>query len=64
MGCRLPSLRTRLKPFFTTKGSGRGAGLGRAMVCDLVRRWGRSAEIASAIGEGTCVTLRLSACPD
>ncbi len=43
--------------FFTTKGSGRGTGLGMAMVRDSVQAAGGSIEIESAQGTGTVVRM-------
>jgi signal transduction histidine kinase len=45
-------------PFFTTRGGRGGTGLGLAMVKDFAERAGGSAEISSAEGVGTCVTMR------
>ena len=45
-----------LEPFFTTKGE-RGTGLGLAMVYGTMQRHGGDVEVASALGEGTRVTL-------
>jgi two-component system, cell cycle sensor histidine kinase and response regulator CckA len=45
------------EPFFTTKETGRGTGLGLAMVYGIVERWNGHVSIASAPGEGTTVTL-------
>ncbi len=50
-----------LEPFFTTKGEGRGTGLGLAQVQALVRQSGGSTQIDSAPGAGTTVTLRFPA---
>jgi signal transduction histidine kinase len=49
-------------PYFTTKGPGRGTGLGLAMVSEFARRAGGSAEIETEIGFGTSVVLRLPGC--
>jgi PAS domain S-box-containing protein len=49
-----------LEPFFTTKGE-RGTGLGLAMVYGAVQRHGGEIEIASALGQGTRVTLSFPA---
>jgi len=48
-----------LQPFFTTKGSDRGTGLGLAMVAEFARRAGGTVEIESQPGEGTTVVLKL-----
>ena len=57
-----PAVRERaLEPFFTTKPAGHGTGLGLAMVFGVVREAGGHLEIASALGEGTAVSLHLPA---
>ena len=63
-GCGIPSDVTEkvFRPFFSTKPIGQGTGLGLAIVSDFVRRLGGSAEIESAVGRGTTVTVRLPAC--
>jgi len=48
-------------PFYTTKPSGRGTGLGLAQVRDLARRSSGTARLASHPGQGTTVTLWLGA---
>jgi signal transduction histidine kinase/CheY-like chemotaxis protein len=45
------------EPFFTTKETGRGTGLGLAMVYGIAKRWGGGATISTAKGVGTTVTL-------
>jgi two-component system, cell cycle sensor histidine kinase and response regulator CckA len=45
------------EPFFTTKETGRGAGLGLAMVYGIAQRAGGSASISSVSGEGTTMTI-------
>lgn len=45
------------EPFFTTKAVGQGTGLGLSQVYGMCERMGGRAEIASTMGEGTCVTL-------
>ena len=54
-------LRRALEPFFTTKGEGRGTGLGLAQVQTLVRQSGGSLQIDSAPGAGTKVCLNFPA---
>jgi CheY-like chemotaxis protein len=46
-------------PFFTTKGIGKGTGLGLSQVYGVARQAGGTAQIASAPGGGTVVTLLL-----
>lgn len=46
-----------LEPFFSTKGE-KGTGLGLAMVYGIVRRFGGTVEIESALGKGTTFVLR------
>ena len=45
------------EPFFTTKETGRGAGLGLAVVYGIAHRSAGSASIASVSGEGTTVSV-------
>ncbi len=47
------------EPFFTTKESGRGTGLGLAMVFGTVRQSGGQIRVQSAPGQGTCFTILL-----
>jgi len=48
-------------PFFTTKPVGEGAGLGLPSVYGIARNHGGSAELESAPGKGTTVTLHIPA---
>jgi PAS domain S-box-containing protein len=45
------------EPFFTTKGVGKGTGLGLAMVRGLSEQSGGTVTIDSAVGKGTSVTM-------
>lgn len=57
-----PEILTRVtEPFFTTKSTGRGNGLGLSMVDGFARRSGGTLAIASAEGHGTRITLTLPA---
>jgi signal transduction histidine kinase len=53
------TLKRATEPFFTTKGAGRGTGLGLSMVDGLVAQSGGAMRITSQIGAGTCVELWL-----
>jgi signal transduction histidine kinase/ActR/RegA family two-component response regulator len=55
-------LRRATEPFFTTKGSGSGTGLGLAQVYGIVSQSGGTMAINSDPGDGTVVTLSLPAC--
>jgi signal transduction histidine kinase len=50
------------EPFFTTKPEDSGTGLGLAVVRDVVTQAGGEAQISSAVGLGTTVSLLLPAC--
>ena len=49
------------EPFYTTKETGKGTGLGLANVYGVVRQHGGSAHVESALGKGTKFTLCLPA---
>jgi signal transduction histidine kinase len=53
------TLKRATEPFFTTKGVGKGTGLGLPMVHGLVAQSGGAMRIASQVGQGTSVRLWL-----
>ena len=55
------TLARAMEPFFTTKGAGRGSGLGLSMVYGFARQSGGGLQIESAPGHGTRVALYLPA---
>jgi signal transduction histidine kinase len=52
-------LRRCTEPFYTTKPTGSGTGLGLAQVYGIVQQSGGRVSIKSKVGEGTCVRLLL-----
>ena len=60
-GCGMPPdiLRHVVEPFFTTKGPGKGTGLGLPMVHGFAHQSGGTLKIESEPGRGTVVTLYL-----
>jgi len=48
-----------LDPFFTTKGAGKGTGLGLPLCYTVISEHGGTLEIDSHPGSGTCVTASL-----
>lgn len=55
-------LEKALDPFFTTKGQGKGTGLGLALVYGAMKAHQGSVELRSEPGRGTTVLLRFPAC--
>jgi signal transduction histidine kinase len=53
------TLKRATEPFFTTKGVGKGTGLGLPMVHGLVAQSGGAMRIASQVGQGTSIRLWL-----
>ena len=52
-------LRSAVEPFFTTKETGKGSGLGLSQVYGTVRQSNGAMEIESRVGAGTAVHLFL-----
>ena len=65
-GCGIPPevLKRVFEPFFTTKESGKGSGLGLAMVHSLAEQAGGIATIDSTVGKGTTVRILLPRCDE
>lgn len=59
MGMDPSTLARATEPFFTTKGPGRGTGLGLSMVQGLAAQSGGALTVASEVGQGTTVGLWL-----
>lgn len=60
-GIPAASLKDIFKPFFTTKGIGRGTGLGLYISHEIIRRHGGQIRVESRENEGTVVTVELPA---
>ncbi|MDV3456939.1 response regulator [Sphingomonas sp. HF-S4] len=55
-----PEVQARaVEPFFTTKGEGKGTGMGLAAASTMIQRFGGTLAIESVQGEGTSITLFL-----
>ncbi|HUT33321.1 MAG TPA: cache domain-containing protein [Planctomycetota bacterium] len=64
-GCGIPpeNLDRVFDPFFTTKQTGKGTGLGLAVSYGIVTEHGGQIRIASEVGHGATLTVRLPASP-
>lgn len=62
-GCGIPAenLARIFDPYFTTRET--GSGLGLASVYSITRRHGGAVEVASTVGTGTTITIRIPALP-
>jgi signal transduction histidine kinase len=60
-GIAAESLSRIFEPYFTTKRSGEGTGLGLFVTRTLLENLGGRIEVRSAVGEGTCFTVTLPA---
>lgn len=63
-GMDAATLERATEPFFTTKGLGKGTGLGLPMVHGLAMQLGGTFQLASDVGHGTTATLWLPAAND
>jgi PAS domain S-box-containing protein len=63
MGMPPSVLERAVEPFFSTKGTGRGTGLGLSMVHGLVAQLGGAMTIDSEVGNGTRIRLWLPVAP-
>jgi PAS domain S-box-containing protein len=59
IGMDAATLAKAFDPFFSTKGSGRGSGLGLSMVHGFVHQSGGAIRLSSTVGKGTMVRLFL-----
>jgi signal transduction histidine kinase len=49
------------EPFFTTRGVGKGVGLGLTIAWGVISRYGGSIDVESSVGQGSTFTVRLPA---
>lgn len=59
MGISKSSLDKILQPFFTTKPTGQGTGLGLSLSYDIIKTHGGKLAIESSEGEGATFTIQL-----
>lgn len=60
-GCGIPAdIRPHIfDPFYTTKGTGEGTGLGLSVSLGIIQRHGGEMLVETEEGRGTCFTVRL-----
>ncbi|MCC6396349.1 MAG: PAS domain-containing sensor histidine kinase, partial [Bacteroidetes bacterium] len=58
-GIQPENLEKLFTPFFTTKGEGKGVGLGLAVVYGIVRGHGGDIDVNTKVGEGTTFRVTL-----
>lgn len=61
-GIAAPALNRIFEPFFTTKPSGKGSGMGLAMVYGIIKSHGGSIYVDSVVGRGTTFDIYLPRC--
>jgi len=54
-------MNTIFQPFFTTKPTGQGTGLGLSLSYDIVKAHGGELKVATNLGEGSDFTIQLPA---
>lgn len=60
-----PEIQKRIfEPYFTTKSSGQGSGLGLAVVHGIIQSHGGTIHIKSALGQGACFEAYLPCCEE
>ena len=64
MGMEAETLQKAVEPFFTTKSSGRGTGLGLSMVHGLAAQSGGDLALESSPGQGTSASIWLPVSQD
>jgi signal transduction histidine kinase len=58
-GIEKKHLRRLFEPFFTTRGVGRGVGLGLTVAYGIVKRVAGEIDVASELGKGSTFTIRV-----
>jgi signal transduction histidine kinase len=64
-GCGIPkdAIEQIWDPFYTTKGVGKGLGLGLAVTYNIIKRLGGDICVESQVGKGSKFTVRMPPCP-